>query len=100
MNLERITDYGIKTSRQSPKDVQKVSGGASESIRHASQDNFERKDGEPEGNAVSQEIRAFAEAAPDLRDERLAEIREKIATGVYHSDGFIDELAANLALTI
>ncbi len=45
-----------------------------------------------EGSAVS----ARAEALPDVRNERINEVKDKIASGFYNSPEFMDKLADRL----
>jgi flagellar biosynthesis anti-sigma factor FlgM len=49
-----------------------------------------------ETKAQFEAIAASLESQPDIRPEKVAEVREKIDQGYYNSDEFIDKLAGKL----
>jgi flagellar biosynthesis anti-sigma factor FlgM len=49
-----------------------------------------------ETKAQFQTIATSISAQPDVRTEKIAEVRQKIENGYYNSDAFIDQLAEKL----
>jgi anti-sigma28 factor (negative regulator of flagellin synthesis) len=49
-----------------------------------------------EANAHSDTIAASLSSLPDIRSDRIVEVRSKIDNGYYNSDEFLDKLAEKL----
>lgn len=49
-----------------------------------------------ETNAQSDTIAASLSSLPDIRNDKIAEVRSKIENGYYNSDEFLDKLAERL----
>lgn len=45
-------------------------------------------------------ISSMIKAQPDVRSDKVAEVRERIGSGFYNTDAFADKLASKLAATL
>lgn len=52
--------------------------------------------GKAAANAEAQGVKAHATAAPEVRESRISEVKDRIASGYYNSEEFKDKLADRL----
>jgi flagellar biosynthesis anti-sigma factor FlgM len=81
----------IESSRRTEKETKLAKSSAADHSEFSA--NAQRLS---ETKAQFEAITASVEAQPDVRPEKVAEVREKIEQGYYNSDEFIDKLADKL----
>ncbi|MBN2036241.1 MAG: flagellar biosynthesis anti-sigma factor FlgM [Chitinispirillaceae bacterium] len=88
MSAELRKIESAKKAEKEPKGIKTPSADRSEFSANAKRLS--------ETKAQFQTIAASVAAQPDVRPERVAEVREKMEQGYYDSDEFIDKLADKL----
>lgn len=81
----------IESSRRTEKETKSARSSAADRSEFSA--NAQRLS---ETKAQFEAIAASVEAQPDVRPEKVAEVRQKIEQGYYNSDEFIDKLADKL----
>jgi anti-sigma28 factor (negative regulator of flagellin synthesis) len=80
----------VSTKRVEPEiKVEKEKKSASES-RSDSVDSWKNENPD---DANLKSIKTFAKAVPDIREERIAEVKAKISSAFYDTDKLVDSLA-------
>ncbi|MBL8028398.1 MAG: flagellar biosynthesis anti-sigma factor FlgM [Fibrobacteres bacterium] len=95
MSIEQISGQPVFNAYRAESEIktEKDKKNASAPVRQDSVDSWKNAENE---DANRKSIIAFAKAAQDIREDRLAEVKERVYSGFYNTEAAADSIADKL----
>jgi hypothetical protein len=98
MNIDRISSFAYEAFK-SGTDKRRVDNEdkRGQEKKPPIQDNYIKNDNFEKPVADIKQLTEFAKSAPDIREEKISEIRQKISEGYFLQDSIVNALAERVA---